>query len=177
MRVTQEVKRRVVQRIHDCLNRAEAHYGKELAPIYAVYKKCGQVAGYARDGSDTITLNPVLLMENVDAFIHRTVAHEVAHVLDYRINGRRRTRSGRRDIHGPAWQAIMVVLGAPVSRCHSYDTSSVKRKSKKYIWFNDAGERMALSAIRHNRMLKGTHDYFMASHTGGRVYAYDGETA
>jgi hypothetical protein len=43
-----------------------------------------------------------------------TLYHEMAHAVNYWING------PYRDSHGPQWQAIMERLGQPIERCHNY---------------------------------------------------------
>jgi predicted SprT family Zn-dependent metalloprotease len=76
----------------------------------------------------------------------RTVPHEMAHLAvgiifpETKQRGFTMDRYGsirrkKRSIHGPEWQSIMRVLGAPVTRCHTYDTSTTTRKKRgTEIW-------------------------------------------
>lgn len=69
-----------------------------------------------------IELNPHLL--DTPEKLESTLMHELAHFVAY-CNYESRG-------HGKLWKKVMVELGQKPDRCHSYDTSQVKRKMKKY---------------------------------------------
>ena len=167
MNVPAHIKARVIAKLQESLDKAEAHYGKKYEMPTVLYNLRGRVAGRALCGRDTIKLNAVLLMENVEDFINRTVPHELAHLIDYDRNphcfesGVQMTRSGRiqrtkRSLHGPTWKSIMAVLGAPSSTRHSYDTTnSSVRKSVEHEWVcNDCGASMKLKPGRNKKMMQ-----------------------
>jgi len=191
MRVTNDVKRRVKATIEKCIVTANAHYDHKFKYPTVIYTKRGAVAGTACDADYSINLNSVLLMENVEDFLKRTVIHEFAHLVDGIINTAAKAgRWGRkRDIHGPRWKAIMRLLGGPTSRCHSYDTtnSSVKRakrpSTKVHIWKCGCGVgRVVITPAKHRRMLNIAHTgygVYRRGHTAARCgnYSYFGTTA
>jgi SprT protein len=99
--------------------------------INVSFKVRGTTAGKARHNPRTNTtevdFNRVLMRENFAEFMARTVPHEVAHIVTgllYR---------GMASAHGPEWRRMCRLLGMrDVTRCHSYDVSSVRRTVKKY---------------------------------------------
>ena len=89
----------------------------------------GRVAGYfVPSPQPRIRLNYTLFMQNFDAFLKRTVAHEYAHAIAYR-NFWKQGISIRP--HGKEWKAIMHQMKVDSSRCHSYKTTPA-RKQKKF---------------------------------------------
>lgn len=152
MNVTPEVKQRVVAKLKEGIAIANAHYGINIQFPTVVYDKRGGTAGVASYRTWTIDLNAQLLMENIDAFIARTVPHELAHLICHivypqcyeteiiRVRGR--LKRSKRDVHGSYWQEIMRVLGvADSTRCHSYDvsTSKVVKSTSRQIKFKCTG--------------------------------------
>jgi len=195
MRVTNKVKADVTRKIKECIKTAEAKYGRKFAMPTVLYRKRGTTAGTAHDGRYEINLNPVLLMENLDVFIDRTVIHEFAHLVDGIMNPhtrdagivhtRRGMRRGKRDIHGTTWKNIMRLFGADPSRCHSYDVSNARVKNKadstspKHIWkCGCGGGVLELTASKHKKQLVAVapYGYYMRGHTARRCgkYSYFG---
>lgn len=177
--VSPEIRARVRARADQCIKLAENHFGRQYEPVNISYDLRGTTAGTFQPGTRNVNFNSVLLTENVDNFIHRTVAHEVAHYIHnvnasdeagsdtvryfghYMQSGRRM----KRDIHGVAWQRIMVLFGAPVSRTHSYDVSNAKIKRKTYkVKCSGCGEIREVSSQRYNRILRGAK-YHIVGHT------------
>jgi SprT protein len=112
----------------------------------------GLTAGQLRidhQGRCIIRYNPALLLRHGEDFLRRTVPHETAHFLAYRLHGR-----GIRP-HGPEWQAIMRRLGADPERCHDYDVDGLAARRLHYFAYHcDCGEHQ-LSSIRHNKIRRG----------------------
>lgn len=69
----------------------------------------------------SVHFNLEIAKTNLDHYLKQTVAHEVAHLVDYlQYKGWGHKRS---------WKMIMQhVFGLSPDRCHSYDTSEVKKK-------------------------------------------------
>lgn len=166
MRVTEAVKTRVQAKIAEGIALAEAAYNITVRPPRVVYNKRGTTAGTANYREWVINLNPVLLMENIDTFIDRTVPHELAHLVVYQVYPEAyqtelvRTRTGykrtKRDVHGSYWQEVMRKIGANDNRrCHSYDTtnSKVKKTVTKYEYrCTGCQQSMMVSAKRHSQL-------------------------
>lgn len=191
--VPQDVKDRVTAKLTESLELVQEAFDRQFDFPNVIYKKRGRVAGTACSDTYTIDLNGVLLMENLDDFIFRTVPHELAHLIDCimypetRDAGvvwtRRGMRRGKRSVHGPTWKRIMNILGAPISRCHKYDTtnSSVKkRSSKKHVWVCGCGNgKVTLTNRKHQRQLRVAPTGFGVYQRGHTVrrcgnYTYQG---
>jgi predicted SprT family Zn-dependent metalloprotease len=166
MRVTNKVKADVTRKLKACIAIADKKYGRKFAMPTVKYTKRGTTAGTANDSTYTINLNPVILMENLDTFIERTVVHEFAHLVDGIVNPHTRetsvvmTRRGyrrtKRDVHGPSWKAIMRLFGAEPSRCHSYDVTNarVKNKGPRHTWkCACGGAELELNPKQHAKMI------------------------
>ena len=137
MTVSTTIKQRVQEKINEGIALAEKMYGIKIKQPHVVYNKRGTTAGTANYRTWTIDLNAGLLNEHTDAFIARTVPHELAHLITDQMypeshkqelvwtgKGYKRTK---REVHGANWQSVMQVLGvADSTRCHSYDVSNVK---------------------------------------------------
>lgn len=191
MQVPNDIKRRVEQKLRESISVAEKHYGQKFAFPTIMYTKRGRTAGTANPygGKWEVNFNPILLMENVEDFLARTVPHEMAHLIDYQLhpeNHKSRVqlsyygspRRTKRDIHGPDWQSIMHVLGADPSRCHTYDTTNaqVRRKDSHYYTCNGCGQTMKLGPKRHKKMQSGAAKYWMRGCKTHGGYAYVGVT-
>ena len=191
MRVTNKVKADVTRRIEECIVIANKKYGRTFDFPTVKYTKRGTTAGTANDGTYTINLNPVLLMENLDTFIDRTVVHEFAHLVDGLVNSWTRDTSIRmtsrgysrtkRTVHGPSWKAIMVLSGADPSRCHSYDVTNARVKGRrahaapKHIWkCGCGGGEIKLTAKNHKKQLAAApgYGYYARGHTVRRCGKY-----
>lgn len=186
--VTKEIKDRVNARLRECIELAEKNFNMKFPFPEVKYIPRGTGGGYAEPWKWTVAFNSILLMENVDEFIHRTVAHEMAHLVDYKAHPERfkhpgytRTRDGRLKrkplpVHGYTWKAIMMLFGAPPTRCHSYDVSNSKvkkRTRRKHEWVCGCGEgKMMLGAKRHKKQLNGTGGYYLRGHSPRTCGAY-----
>lgn len=171
MNVSAAVKGKVAAKINECIATIEKHYKIKFKPPHVRYDVRGTVAGYASPRKWEVRFNPVLLMENLDDFIARTVPHEIAHLacdqlypdahkgsLTFQLDGR--IRRNKREIHGPRWRSIMAVLGADDSRCHNYDVSNarVKRSRSTSVMYkcSKCGIQMPVGAKSHARAQQGS---------------------
>lgn len=68
------------------------------------YQGCGAV------GHVTINVGVCYTEERFMAVLYHELAHAVCHWI----------HADQQDTHGPKWKAIMVQLGQPPERCHSY---------------------------------------------------------
>jgi SprT protein len=116
----------------------------ETPPVVSLDLR-GVCAG--RASSEVIWYNPTIALANLEKFITRTVPHEVAHVVDRRLNGS--------SSHGPRWKKIMKDFGVPAARCHSYSKGVVKTRELKRFAYRCECRTHSLTSILHNRMCRG----------------------
>ena len=114
------VQQAVMRSLRDNLAQANLKLGCSYPEPTLVYQQRGTSAGTAWLESYEIRLNPVLLMENVEAFINEVVPHELAHLLVWK-------RFGRVAPHGKEWKWMMEsVLGVPARRTHQFELQSIQ---------------------------------------------------
>ena len=142
--------------------KAEAHYNRTFIRPRIIFLQKGRTAGTACSSTWVLDFNEALLNHQLDAFLARTVPHEVAHLVDYKVNnGHERTGTGRRRVHGNNWKKVMRVLEVKDStRCHSYDTSMVQRRKRRKVatvdyCCKDCLKTIPLTTIRHKKALRG----------------------
>lgn len=143
---------KLTEQTHIYLNQAKAYYGRSfrLDDIRADIR--GKTAGYFRvqpNGFSIINFNPALFEKHAEDFLKQTVPHEVAHLVAYQHHGFRIRP------HGQEWQSVMHLFGAEINRCHSYDVDHIKHRHYRYFEYRCNCKQHALTAIRHNRILKG----------------------
>ena len=144
--------REAIQRTREHLARAAAHYGVPAPSVEIRFDLRGQAAGqvrFARGHPPLVRFNAALLRENGERFLSRTVPHEAAHVIAWRLHG------GAIRPHGPEWKEVMAVLGADSSRCHEFTTAHLKTRRLTRYHYHCACREHALTSIRHNRIQAG----------------------
>lgn len=175
MSVPSNYQRDVELKIQEGLNIAQSHYGREFPFPSISYDLKGKTAGTATYQRNHIRLNAVLLVENGDKFINRTVLHELAHLLTYQVHGVPRDRAGRHAAHGREWKSMMNLLGVESSRCHSYDTSnSVGRKVKQFVWKCDGcGDMFSVGRQKHLKMQTNRYTHKCGGRRRGSIQFID----
>lgn len=133
------------------LDDAARRYGCELAPPAIGFDLRGTAAGQVRIDRQhwQIRYNALLLEQNAERFLQRTVPHEVAHLVTYQLYGRR-VRP-----HGREWRGVMRDFGADPTRCHSFDTRLSRVRHLRTFHYRCACQRHELTSIRHNRIQRG----------------------
>lgn len=147
-----ELQRLAVTRTRNLLARAAEHYGISPPQVEIRFDLRGQSAGMASHGAASglvIRYNPLLLRENGEDFLRRTVPHEVAHLITRLVFGLRCRP------HGEEWREVMAFFGADPSRCHNYDTSRARTRTLTQYPYACGCRDHALSSIRHNRARRG----------------------
>jgi SprT protein len=177
--VSEEIQKRVTAKLDECMLKIERATERGFKFPNVTYTKRGRTAGTAQHSTYTINLNPIILNENTDAFIERTVPHEFAHLVDYILNPETRNRRGRfgrrkkSTVHGKTWKNIMMLFGAPITRTHSYDTSSVPRvnriKNKFKYRCGGCDSDLFLGPVRHKRIQSG-RKYWCCDRTDPLVF-------
>ncbi|ELQ6168891.1 SprT family zinc-dependent metalloprotease [Cronobacter dublinensis] len=140
----------VMRSLRDALARANLKLGCDYPEPKLVYQQRGTAAGTAWLESYEIRLNPILLMENLQAFIDEVVPHELAHLLVWK-------HFGRVAPHGKEWKWMMEsVLGVPARRTHQFELDSVRANTFPY---RCRCQQHQLTVRRHNRVMRGETQY------------------
>lgn len=115
-----------------------------------LFTQRGSSAGTAWLNENQIRLNPLLMIENQQAFIDEVVPHELAHLLTWR-------HFGRVAPHGKEWRWMMeTVFGVCARRTHQFALDAVRPRTFPY---QCRCQRHQLTVRRHNRILRGESQY------------------
>lgn len=134
------------------LDRAARHFAITAPQVEIRFDLKGRSAGQVRRQAGavwTIRYNPLLLARHGEDFLARTLPHEVAHVMAFRLHGPRISP------HGVEWRELMRFFGADPSRCHDFDVSDLGvRTLNRYHYRCGCGTHQ-LTSIRHRRIQRG----------------------
>lgn len=145
--------------LREKLQQANQRLERDYPEPKLVYQQRGTAAGTAWLQSWEIRLNPVLLLENQQAFIEEVVPHELAHLLVWK-------HFGRVAPHGKEWKWMMEsVLGVPAQRTHQFEIASVRSRTFPYFC---RCQQHQLTIRRHNRVMRGESEY-RCVHCGDRL--------
>lgn len=132
---------------------AEEHFGKKLRRPKYSFDLRGQTSGIAMSDSSEIKYNLQIFMHNQEAFLARTVPHEVAHCVSVQIYGLGALG------HGKYWRHVMLVVFGRTeeqsTRTHSYSAGVEKTRKVENDWAYKCKCRTHnLSTVRHNKAQK-----------------------
>lgn len=131
-------------------------------PIKVEYFSGSKIAGWALPTRGIVRFNEEAIEKYFYDMLHNTVAHEVAHVVDYRRNGLIK-KNGKIIMHGETWKSIMeeVFHTAPTGGrswssfiTHNYELVGAGRTYKKFLYTCNC-QSWEFTAIRHNRIARG----------------------
>ena len=117
----------------------------------------GLAAGQARWYRRTrplLRFNLAIAKNQEQAFLERTVPHEIAHLITAACHGRTRP-------HGKEWQEAMAFFGIhEAHRCHDFtvDEANVRRQ-RRWTYRCDCSSH-ELSTTRHHRIASGKTRYY-----------------
>lgn len=137
---------RVDEKLLECIDKAERHYGRNFEVPRLVYRKMGRCAGQASVFRNTIELSTDFLREYPEDMINDTIPHEFAHIVADKT-------ASRRVGHSAPWKQCMRVFGLAPERCHSYDIAKVS-PGGNYMYKCKCGE-FPFSKRRHNQVRRG----------------------
>ena len=141
----QRVRDEVLRLVEEC----SILFDVPIQAPHVLFTVKGATAGTARRDGTMINFNMAILKAQPEAFIARTVPHEVAHAAIGQLHGT------RVQPHGREWKALMVNLGAAPERCHSYDLTTVKVKRQRRWTYACACTQYDLTTVRHNKIQRG----------------------
>jgi SprT protein len=149
-----------VEAIKEGLAKATAHYKRAFPFPTLSFDLRGRTAGQAvhrQNGIEKfhIRLNAQLFKENQNEFITRTIPHELAHLISFRVYG----SAGLG--HKTLWKGVCRVLGMKdVTRCHRYKvTPAWTRRKLERFNFGCGCQVHFLTKIRARRIQLGTRSY------------------
>ena len=123
----------------------------------------GTVGGQAYLNQNMIRINMEALANYKDHYIKQTIGHEFAHLVAYKALGHRG--------HGRNWARVMRKFNLFPDRCHDYDLTPARVVKRQYLYECDkCGKEFTLTAIRHNKMMKGNQRYRHSTDGGQLVY-------
>ena len=144
------IQQAVMRSLREKLAQANLKLGRNYPEPKLVYQQRGTSAGTAWLESYEIRLNPVLMMENQQAFIDEVVPHELAHLLVWKPCGRSpppgKEGKGMRE----------AVRGVPPRRTHKFGREPVRRNPFPY---RCKCQEHQLTVRRHNRVVRGEATY------------------
>lgn len=125
-----ELKKKVDAKVKECLKIAEKEYKQKFEMPEIRYNIKNTRGGMAYHADWLIRLNLILLVENEEHFLATTVPHEVAHLINRKVN---KVPEGKKRLmpHGKEWKAVMDLLKVPPKVTHNYDCSSIERVGKR----------------------------------------------
>ncbi|HEX19918.1 MAG TPA: metallopeptidase (SprT family) [Acidiferrobacteraceae bacterium] len=132
-------------------------YKKTFGTIDIRFDLKGRAAGMyqVKNREHRIRYNPYIFAKYFEENLTETVPHEVAHYITDMIYGIRNIRP-----HGKEWQALMQHFGANTRRTFSYDLSDIPQRQYQQHRYRCHCQTHTLSSIRHNKILRGTMQYF-----------------
>ena len=144
------LQKQVLTHVTLCIQHANQRLNKRLTIPTVNFNQRGKIAGTAHLQKWELRFNPVLLAENPDAFLNEVVAHEVAHLVVFKLFGRVRP-------HGREWQLIMTEVFKVTPRTtHNFNVSSVAGTT--YLYHCPCSE-YPLTIRRHNKVNRGQASY------------------
>ena len=148
----QSIKNQITEKVLECLTQAEIKSGKVFKMPRIDFSLKGRCAGqyifHAFKGQ-SLRFNVEMAVQNGQAFIDRTVPHEVAHLVAFHLYGPRVN-------HGYEWQNIMTqYFNTDPSRCHTYDMTNVTVKRQRRFEYKCDCKTFQITTVRHNKMRRG----------------------
>ena len=145
-----EAQQQVLLKIEADYQLAEQQLQRKFTRPSILFSLRGKSAGTAHLQLNKLRFNPVLLEENIDAFLTQVAPHEISHLLCFQLFGRVKP-------HGAEWQRIMTgIYNIPADTTHQLNTHSVAGKHFQYQCH--CGPVM-LSIRRHNKVIRNQTQY------------------
>ena len=146
MTASSQLKKQVAEEVDRLCHIARATFEQSFPTPAVTFRRSGKNAGTAFLQQHRVNFHPVLLAANAGAYFDEVIAHEVAHLLVFRLFGRVKP-------HGSEWQSVMRnVFHTEPSTTHNFDLTPLQLKTFAYRC--QCGP-IALSTRRHNNVSKG----------------------
>ena len=145
------------------VTKANSLFNINLDPSVDFNQRGGRIAGmatyYPMTRSFKLSFNVgimILSESNWCAMLDNTIAHEVAHLVEFAIRGK--------SDHGSEFSQICIALGGNGNAKHSMTTN---KAGGNYVYHTDRGD-VTLSAIQHKKVCDNKTSYTSKRH-GGRA--------
>lgn len=154
--ITEAGQQQVVAATRDCIERAGQLLGREFEQPTVSFDLQGRAAGMYRvhRRQRHIRYNPYIFAKYFSDNLDNTVPHEAAHYLTDMLYGLGNIRP-----HGDEWRTVMQLLGAKPAVTCRYDLSGIPLRRQQRFSYRCACSMHAMSAVRHNRVLRGSGKY------------------
>lgn len=144
-RISIALQQAVMRCMRENLQRACLTLAQDYPEPSVAYQQRGTVAASAWLQQNQIRLNPVLLLENQQAFLQQVIPHELAHLLVWQ-------HFGNAAPHGKEWRWMMEhILRVPALRTHDFVLDSLLRPLFHY---RCVCRDHQLTLRRHNKVLR-----------------------
>lgn len=150
--LTEKQKSEIETKVIEWTLKATEKLGRDFPLASVVYDLTGVVAGAVikyPGGEFVIRINQQIAEHNWEAYLKRTIPHEVAHIIAWIIDPLR----GKG--HGSTWKRVMSeIFGLSTSRCHQYDISMVRSRGYSGITYKCNCSEHVVSNRKHNNIQK-----------------------
>lgn len=148
--------KQVIQKTYSYIQMAADNFSCNIASIPVYFDLKGRASGmYVTEHKKKyIRYNPYIFAKYFEDNLQTTVPHEVAHYVSDVIFGLHKIRP-----HGNEWKNIMHSFGVKPDTTSDYDLTGIPvRRLQRYEYQCDC-MRHQLSAVRHNKVLRGKMSY------------------
>ena len=147
--LTSDLRKKVEDKILECFKIAEKKYKTQFEMPEVRYDIKSWTGGLAYHQRWLLRFNLILLIENEKHYIENVVPHEVAHLINRRVN-KVPPRKKRLMPHGKEWKDVMALLNVPADVKHTYDCSSIEKiaKAKRKLVATDRVDRIMKQVMR-----------------------------
>jgi SprT protein len=153
----------VIDETHNYLKQASELFNLKYETIDITFNLKGRCAGMYRVKSHgriftrqhrEIRYNPYIFSKYFADNYNTTIPHEVAHYVTDRLYGLKNIKP-----HGKEWKAVMHAFDADASVTADYDLSGIPLKNQSLFTYQCSCREHRLTAIRHNKIVKGRYQY------------------
>jgi len=150
------------------IGEAEGIFSRRFERVPVTFDLSGTSAGMfkAYGRQRWIRYNPWIFAKHFDENLADTVPHEVAHFIVHEVFGRRRVKP-----HGEEWRTLMRAFGANPSATFHLDLEGIPQRRQRTHPYRCRCRDHKVSSTRHNRILRGSGQYYCRYCDAELVYA------
>lgn len=154
------------QKTLECIATAEKQYRVAFGEVAIYFDITGnRIAGQAcyDDTKFWLRFHPDAVENHFEKMVAETIPHEVAHLVCFA-----NPKLGKS--HDAGWASVYHTLsgGQEASRTHDLEFGKARRKLKTFDYMASCGTIVTLTSIRHNKLQRGTVEYYSLA-GGGKI--------